>query len=59
MGKYLKLSELSSRIDAYVNRSKEKTLDIEPLPFQFRYAERMTACFDLADPEMPVWAEEI
>ncbi len=35
------------------------SLEIAPLPFQFRYAEHMTACFDLADPEMPSWAQNL
>lgn len=34
-------------------------LEIAPLPFQFRYAEHMNACFDLAESEMPPWAENL
>ncbi|MBU3917858.1 hypothetical protein KKA14_20215, partial [bacterium] len=33
------------------------SLEIAPLPFQFRYAEHMTSCFDLSDSEMPAWAK--
>lgn len=34
-------------------------LNISKLPFQFRYAEKMTACFDLADKDMPSWGESL
>jgi hypothetical protein len=36
-----------------------KELDIEPNPFQFRYAEHMSACFDLPEEQMPSWAAGI
>ncbi|MCP4022493.1 MAG: acetoacetate decarboxylase family protein [Desulfobacteraceae bacterium] len=36
-----------------------KDLEIAPLPFQFRYAEHMTACFDLPDPDMPSWVQNL
>ncbi len=35
------------------------SLEIAPLPFQFRYAENMTACFDLSDSNMPSWAKNL
>ncbi len=35
------------------------SLEIAPLPFQFRYAEHMTSCFDLPDSEMPSWAQNL
>lgn len=31
-------------------------LEIEPVPFQFRYAEHMSACFDLPQEPLPSWA---
>ncbi len=31
-----------------------RELEIEPQPFQFRYAERMSSCFDLPDPDSPL-----
>lgn len=34
-------------------------LEISKLPFQFRYAEHMTACFDLADETLPTWASKL
>lgn len=34
-----------------------RELEIEPHPFQFRYAEHMSSCFDLPDEPMPRWAQ--
>ena len=36
-----------------------KDLEIEPYPFQFRYAEHMSACFDLPKEPLPSWAATI
>jgi hypothetical protein len=36
-----------------------RDLEIEPYPFQFRYAERMSACFDLPQEQLPSWAATI
>ncbi len=34
-------------------------LQIEKKPFQFRYAEGMSSCFDLSDKEMPKWGKNL
>ncbi|MCP4134201.1 MAG: acetoacetate decarboxylase family protein [bacterium] len=34
-------------------------LEIEEHPFQFRYAENMSSCFDLPNKEVPKWVEEL
>ncbi|HNY64127.1 MAG TPA: 2-dehydropantoate 2-reductase [Deltaproteobacteria bacterium] len=34
-------------------------LEIEEVPFQTRYAERMSSCFDLPNEMAPAWAREI
>ena len=34
-------------------------LDIEPHPFQFRYAEHMNSCFDLPDENPPSWLKKL
>jgi len=36
-----------------------KNLDIAPTPFQFRYAEHMSTCFDLSNPNLPNWAQNL
>lgn len=33
-----------------------RALEIEPHPFQFRYAEHMSSCFDLPQEPLPAWA---
>ncbi|MCK7515366.1 MAG: hypothetical protein MZV70_72870 [Desulfobacterales bacterium] len=36
-----------------------KRLDIEEIPFQTRYAEHMSACFDLPNAQAPEWVQNI
>jgi hypothetical protein len=36
-----------------------KSLQIESVPFQTRYAEHMPACFDLPNQDMPDWLKEL
>jgi hypothetical protein len=36
-----------------------RSLEIEPSPFQFRYAEHMSACFDLPQENLPSWAAAV
>jgi hypothetical protein len=36
-----------------------RDIEIEPYPFQFRYAEHMSACFDLPMEPLPSWAAAI
>lgn len=36
-----------------------KDLNIEKKPFQFRYAEGMSSCFDLSDKNMPAWGQNL
>ncbi len=46
---YLEISSSSP------NAKMLRDLDIEQHPFQFRYAEGMTSCFDLANKVTPSW----
>lgn len=36
-----------------------KSLEIEATPFQTRYAEHMSSCFDLPNEQLPSWAKNI